>query len=107
MTADEKLDILLKEMQGFRTEMRTEMQEMKVEMQKMNEGITSIELHLKNVTDKNIELLAENYVNLANKLSEAITASNRAILCEVQVRMLTDRVKLLEKDVACLKSVKA
>lgn len=49
LTDDEKLDLILSEMQG-----------MKTEMQELKRRVTSIELHLENDTDKNIQLLAEN-----------------------------------------------
>ena len=48
MTDSEKLDLLLTEMQG-----------MKSEMQELNRRTTNIELHLENNTDKNIQLIAE------------------------------------------------
>ena len=59
MTDSEKLDLLLSEMTG----MKSEMQSMKSEMQSMKEKVTGIELHLENVTDWNIKLLAENHSN--------------------------------------------
>ena len=61
MTDSEKLDLLLTEMQG-----------MKSEMQELNRRTTNIELHLENNTDKNIQLIAENFIKLTKKLNQAI-----------------------------------
>jgi len=38
----------------------------------MKRRITGIELHLENVTDKNIQLLAENYVPAAKQYEKAV-----------------------------------
>lgn len=56
MTDSEKLDLILSEMQG-----------MKSEMQELKRRTTNIELHLENNTDKNIQLIAENFIELTKK----------------------------------------
>lgn len=61
MTDSEKLDLILAEMQ----DMKSEMQGMKSEMHELKRRITSIELHIENVTDKNTRLIAENFIELA------------------------------------------
>ena len=60
MTDSQKLDLLLSEMQS----MKGEMQSMKGEMQKLDQRMTRLELHIENGTDKNIQLVAENFVEL-------------------------------------------
>lgn len=66
------LEPLQEEIQGMKTEMqdmKAEMQDMKAEIRDMKERITKVELHFENCTDKNIQLLAENFVELKKKIA--------------------------------------
>ena len=92
-------------------DMKVDMQNMKVDMQNVKDDIqmlstrtTNIELTLENKTNHNIQLLAENHLNLVDKLNEAIKVLDKSILFEVHVSGLRSRVELLEKDVAEIKS---
>ena len=60
--------------------------------------MTGIRLHQENFTDKNISILAENHLNLVEKLNQAIPYADNNKVYEVQVRSLTERVINLEKD---------
>lgn len=93
MTDSEKLDVLLSEMQG-----------MKTEMQELNRRTTSIELHLENVTDKNIQLIAENFIELTKKLNQAIPVADKNLAYEVKVNYLVSEVEKLKQEIAELKS---
>lgn len=98
MTDSEKLDLILSEMQG----MKLEMQGMKSEMQELRRRVTSIELHLENDTDKNIQLLAENFIELTNKLNQAIPAADKNLAYEVKVNYLIREVDKLKENVASI-----
>lgn len=98
MTDSEKLDLILSEMQG----MKSEMQGMKSEMQELRRRVTSIELHLENDTDKNIQLLAENFIDLTNKLNQAIPAADKNLAYEVKVNYLIREVDKLKENVASI-----
>lgn len=100
MNDSEKLDLLLSEMKG----MKSEMQDMKSEMQGMNKRLTSLELHIENSTDKNIQLLAENFVELTQKLNQTIPVADKNLAYEVKVNYLIDELHVLKKEVAELKS---
>lgn len=93
MTDSEKLDLLLAEMQG-----------MKSEMQELNRRVTGIELHIENVTDKNIQLIAENFVELTKKLNQAIPVADKNLAYEVKVNYLTCEVERLKKELAEIKN---
>ena len=93
MTDSEKLNLILSEMQG-----------MKTEMQEIKRRTTNIELHLENVTDKNIQLIAENFIELTNKLNQAIPAADKNLAYEIKVNYLVEKVQTLEKEIAELKS---
>ena len=46
----------------IKSSLQSELQPLKDELRDMKQRITSIALHIENTTDKNIQLLAENYV---------------------------------------------
>ncbi|MCM1190788.1 MAG: hypothetical protein NC123_16605 [Butyrivibrio sp.] len=74
------------------------------EMQELNRRTTNIELHIENVTDKNIRLIAENYTELAKKLNQAIPAADKNLAYEVKVNYLICEVERLKAEIAELKS---
>ena len=100
MTDSEKMDKILSEMQG----MKSEMQGMKSEMQELNRRITSVELHIENVTDRNIQLIAENFVELTKKLNQAIPVADKNLAYEVKVNYLTCEVERLKKEINEIKN---
>lgn len=51
--------------------MKDDICNIKSELQPMKDDIRNIKLHLENVTDKNIQLLAENYVPAAKRFEKA------------------------------------
>lgn len=79
MTDSEKLDLVLMELRG-------------------------VKLHIENVTDKNISILAENHLSLIDKLNQSIKVSDKNLIYEIQVNNLTDKVNKLEQEVADLKN---
>lgn len=121
MVDSEKLDLILSEIQG----MKVDMKDMKVDVQDMKAGmhgmkadirklqddmqgvkrrIKDVELHLENVTNKNIQLLAENFIELTKKLNQAIPVADKNLAYEVKVNYLVDDVAKLKKDLTELKS---
>ncbi len=59
-----------------------------------------IEIHLETSTDRNIRLLAENFIDLTNKLNQAIPAANKNLAYEVKVTYAIEEVKKLAEKVA-------
>ena len=101
MTDSEKLDLLLSEMTGMKSEMqsmKSEMQSMKSEMQSMKEKVTGIELHLENVTDKNIQLLAESYVPATKRYEKAVPEI-QAMQADIEImkKVISDHSEKLKK----------
>lgn len=86
MTDSEKLDLLLEN------------------QQKMQNDITDIKVHIENCTDRNIQLIAENFIELTKKLNQAIPVADKNLAYEVKVNYLTEKVQQLEKEIAELKS---
>lgn len=110
MTENEKLDLLLSKMQEMKSDMqdmKSDMKGMKSELQETNRRITNVELHLENHTDRNIQLLAENFINLTNKLNQAIPAADKNLAYEVKVDYLARKVQGMEKDMSELRTAVA
>ena len=84
--------------------MKDDMQSMKGDLQEVKDRTSKLELTLENETNHNIQLLAENHINLVDKLNEAISVQNKSILYEVQVSGLKMRVDKLEQEVKEIKS---
>ena len=82
----------------------TDIQGMKSEIQGLKQHTTNIELHLENATDKNIQLIAENFIELTNKLNQAIPVADKNLAYEVKINYLVEKVKTLEKEIDKLKS---
>lgn len=128
MTDSEKMDLILSEIQGMRSEMRemkADIQEMKTDIRILQEDvenlkeelahakqniveldckITAINLHLENGTDKGIQLVAENFIELTNKLNAAIPAADKNLAYEVKVNYLIIEVEKMKKEIVELKN---
>lgn len=92
---------------GMKTElgeMKTELGEMKTELGETNRRLTSLELYIENATDKNIQLLAENFVELTKKLNQAIPVADKNLAYEVKVNYLLEEMDKVKADVAELKN---
>lgn len=106
MTDSEKLDLILSNMQEMKDEiqvMKKDIRDMKKDIRELQQRVTKIELHLENATDKNIQLLAENFIELTDKLNRAVPAADNNRAYEVKVNYLIERVSSLEKEMAELK----
>ena len=68
MTDSEKLDLLLRE-------------------------VTDIKLHLENVTDKNIQIIEENLIDLLRKITEVLKKEKENALLEMRVRILEGEMR--------------
>ena len=68
-------------------------------MTHVEQKIIDIKVHLENRTDKNIQLLAENFIDLTNKLNQAIPAANKNLAYEVKVNYLIGEVDKLKEKV--------
>lgn len=98
--------------------LKDDVQAMKVEIQSINDEIqiindkiealtkrtAAIELSLENETNHNIQLLAENHINIVDKLNQTVKVQDKSLLFEVQVSGLKSRIENLEKEIATLKT---
>lgn len=102
-TVDEKLEVIEERLTTAEAGLEAVQRDLEVTKQK----ITKLELMLENETNRNIQLLAENHIELINKLNQAIKVADKNLCLEVQVsdlRMkaerLLERVERLESEPA-------
>ena len=102
------LEAVLTEVRGFGTRMdkfESRMDKFESQMNRMEESqkrfeeetrnnFADIKLHLENITDRNISIVAENHLNLINKMDVSATWMNR--IMKVKMNALTDQVARLQ-----------
>ncbi len=66
------------------SKLKAELQPAKDDIRDIKQRITSIALHLENTTDKNIQLLAENYVPAAKRYEKA-SAQIEAMQADIEI----------------------
>mgnify|MGYP002621816788 FL=1 len=93
-----QMDRMEGRMDGFESRMdRMEKRQERFEEETRN-NFADIKLHLENITDRNLSILAENYQNVIDKMNVPITWMNRVMMNEIRINSLTDQVaKLQEK----------
>lgn len=96
MTDREILEAVLVEVRGLEDRMeRMEKNQERFEEETRN-NFADLRLHLENITDRNISILAENHLNLINKMDVSATWMNRIMINEVKMNALTDQVSRLQ-----------
>lgn len=98
--------IVQSELSGIKTEIsdiKLEISELKSEISVIKSEVTKMQLHIENSTDKNIKLLAENFVELTKKLNQAIPVADKNLAYEVKVNYLIEDVNKLKEEIAKIK----
>ena len=88
MTDSDKLDLLLDKVTSMGSEMK-----------KISNKLSSIELHIENVTDKNIQTVAEGHLDISRKLDNALKVENEKELLIIRVRMLEDELRKVKEKI--------
>ena len=98
-----RMDKFESRMDGFESQMdkfESQMNRMEESQKRFEEetrnNFADIRLNLKNITDTNISILAENHLNLINKMDVSATWMNRIMINEVKMNALTDQVARLQ-----------
>ena len=65
---------------------------------KKKKKVTSIEIHFENVTDKNIQTIAEGHLDLSRKLDDALKVENEKELLVVRVRIIEDELRKMKEQ---------
>lgn len=86
MTDSEKLDLILSEIKNVKSD-----------TQELKNKVTEIELHIENVTDKNIQIVAEGHLDLSRKFDDVIKVENEKELLVIKVRILEDELRKIKE----------
>ncbi len=101
------VDVLKGEMKELRQDvdiLKGEMKELCQDVEDLERKVAGIRVHLENGTDKNVQLIAENFIELTKKLNQAIPVADNNLAYEVKVNYLLERVQHLEKAIEEIKS---
>lgn len=82
MSDNEKLDLILSKLEKLNV---------------IENKLTSLELHLENVTDKNIQTVAEGHLDLSRKLDNALKVENEKEMLIIRVRILEDELRKVKE----------
>lgn len=110
MTDSEKLDLLLSEMQGLKsdvTELKSDVQGLKSDVEGLEQRATDIEncctdikLILENEIRVNIQRVAEGHLDLSRNMHEVMKPNNELEMLAIKVRMLETDVRELKQKMA-------
>lgn len=100
MTDREILELILSKMDS----METKMDSLESEVSHIKSDLHGTKLTLENVTNRNIQLVAENFVDLTRKLDENIKITDQTIAYHVKVNFLSGEVEKLKREVEKLKN---
>lgn len=103
MTDNELLAAISHIVQSELSGIKTEISDIKSEISGIKSEVTKMQLHIENSTDKNIKLLAENFVELTKKLNQAIPVADKNLAYEVKVNYLIEDVNKLKEEIAKIK----
>ena len=93
---DSRMDGFESKMDKFKSRMDRMEERQKSNEEETRNNFADIKLHLENITDRNISILAENHLNLINKMDVSATWMNRIMINEVKMNALTDQVARLQ-----------
>ena len=91
-----RMDGLESRMDGLDSRMeRMEKRQERFE-EETRDNFADLRLHLENITYRNLSILAENHLNLINKMDVSATWMNRIMINEVKINALADQVNRLQ-----------
>ena len=117
MTDSQKLDLILAELQGVKGDvsvlkgdvsvlkedvsvLKEDVSGLKDDVQRLDRKVNGIEIHLENVIDRNIRLVAEGHLDLSRKLDEALKGEQARELYYVRTNMLEDEIRKIKESLA-------
>ncbi|MDE7198820.1 MAG: hypothetical protein K2O15_08040 [Lachnospiraceae bacterium] len=98
----EDMQGMKEDMQGMKEDMRgmkEDMRAVKADIYDLQRKVSGIGMHVENFTDKNVQLIAENFIELTKKLNMAIPAADNNRAYEVKVNYLLEEVDKIKKAI--------
>ncbi len=99
---DEKLQDMKEDMRGMKEDMqgmKEDMRAVKADLYDLQRKVTGIGMHIENCTDKNVQIIAENFIELTKKLNMAIPVADNNRAYEVKVNYLLEEVDKIKKTI--------
>ena len=90
------IDVIKKDIDVMKNDiddMKNDIDGMKNDIKNLDKRVTSLEVHLENITDKNIRIIAEGHLDLNRKLDDALKVENEKELLIIRVRILEEELK--------------
>lgn len=106
MTDGELLQAIYADTQDMKkriSNVETKMDSLESEVSHIKSDLQGTKLTLENVTNRNIQLVAENFVDLTRKLDENIKITDQSIAYHVKVNFLSGEIEKLKREVEKLK----
>ncbi|MCI8374605.1 MAG: hypothetical protein HFI29_04110 [Lachnospiraceae bacterium] len=101
------VQVLKDDMQGLRGEvqglkgevqgLKGDVQVMKSDIQKLDRKVAGMEMHIENVTDKNITFIAEGHLDLSRKLDEALKVEQLKELYFIRTNIALDEIRKIKE----------
>ena len=88
------------EVQGLKGEvqgLKGDVQVMKSDIQKLDRKVAGMEMHIENVTDKNITFIAEGHLDLSRKLDEALKVEQLKELYFIRTNIALDEIRKIKE----------
>ena len=76
--------------------LKSDVSELKTGYDTLNNTVTDMRLHIENITDRNLAILAENHGYLVDRMQKTIKSADRNILNEIKTNYLSEKVADLE-----------
>ena len=96
MTDSEKFDLIFSKLEKL-DGIEKELQEIKTDVNGVKNKVNSLELHIENVTDKNIQTVAEWHFELSRKLNDALKLKNEKEMLIIKMRLLEDELRKVKE----------
>ena len=96
----EDIHLLKNDVTGLKTDvtgLKADVAELKTDVANLKKRVSGLEIHLENVTDKNIQIIAEGHLDLNRKLDEALKVANEKELLIIRVRILEDELRKIKE----------
>ena len=110
MTDSEKMDLILQEITGMKkdvadlkedmTDVKKDVADLKEELADVKKEVKDTKVHIENVTDNNIRIIAEGHTDLSRKLDDALKVNNEKELLLIRMSYLEDEVRRIKERLA-------